>query len=191
MHNKSNSTINFIDFKLVPRSSLSDSDAKLIRIKSNNNQEPVLRCSAASKHPSKWSEQPYVCESFNYLSTAKESFYFLVNGISLNSSERYLIRTRKHVSTTNLFSDPPKIVTKFEDNISLSEGSDNSILCSAVGSPHINVYWKDGKIVIPSNELRYSTELHHDKHFTVMEYTCVAENEFGSDFQTISIQIRG
>lgn len=79
----------------------------------------------------------------------------------------------------------------FGDNLYLAEEKNNSILCSAIGSPHLNVYWTDGDIIIRDNKLRYSAELHHNHHFTQKNYTCVAENEFGSDSQTIPIEIIG
>lgn len=96
-----------------------------------------------------------------------------------------------HAICSISFSDPPKIVTKFDGNLFLAEGLEKAISCSAVGSPLITVSWNDSGIVIPGNELRYNSELHHDKHFTEMEFTCVAENEFGSDFRTIPIKIIG
>lgn len=68
---------------IVVPNSLSENDAKVIQIKPNNNLESVLQCTTVS-NSSRWSEQPLFCESFNYLSSARESFNFLVIGISVN-----------------------------------------------------------------------------------------------------------
>lgn len=64
---------------------LSKNDAQLITIKSN--KLPTLKCSKSELIRTKFTEQPYVCESFNHVSTSSDSFYILIQGKRLLCSK--------------------------------------------------------------------------------------------------------
>lgn len=70
----------------------------------------------------------------------------------------------------------------------LAEGSNKSIVCTAIGTEPTNVYWKD-ETIIADDELRYdSLKQIFDNHKEKM-LNCVAENEFGQDHRSVSIKI--
>lgn len=59
----------------------SPSDEKVIEIKSIQNEyrQPALKCTTASTSL-KWTQQPYVCEAFNDITTNDAIFHLFVNG---------------------------------------------------------------------------------------------------------------
>lgn len=90
--------------------------------------------------------------------------------------------------------DPPKITTTFDGNQNLMEGSNDSIVCHAIGTPRINVYWKLDETIFPSNKLEYDStikRMEKDVGDEQLNFTCVAENKFGNDSQTVSIKFVG
>lgn len=65
-------------FSSVDPDSISKNDAQAISVKSN--RVPIVKCAKTSPTQIKWIEQPYVCESFNYVSTSSDPFYIVVQG---------------------------------------------------------------------------------------------------------------
>lgn len=88
--------------------------------------------------------------------------------------------------------DPPKIMTAFDSNLSLIEESNESIVCHAFGTPYLSIYWKMGETIFPSNKLQYdSVKRVHNEVDDQLNFTCVAENQFGNDFRTVSFKLIG
>lgn len=66
-------------FSSVDPNSILKNDAHAISVKSNG--VPIVKCAKTAPPPQvKWIEQPYVCESFNYVSTSSDSFNIVVQG---------------------------------------------------------------------------------------------------------------
>lgn len=65
-------------FSSVDPDSILKNDAQAISVKSN--RVPFVKCAKTAQTQVKWIEQPYVCESFNYVSTSSDSFNIIVQG---------------------------------------------------------------------------------------------------------------
>lgn len=93
-----------------------------------------------------------------------------------------------------LYLEPPKIVIAIDSNRNLIESSNDSIVCHAIGSPNLRIYWKMDDVLFPSDKLDYNLMKRMNKVFDdqlKLNVTCVAENQFGADFRTISIKLIG
>lgn len=89
-----------------------------------------------------------------------------------------------------LYLEPPKIA--IDSNRKLIENSNDTIVCHAIGSPNLGIYWKLDDISFPSDKLDYNSIKRMNKVVDdQLNVTCVAENQFGADFRTISIDLIG
>lgn len=78
-HNKNVSIkMDFLLAVSVVPTILSENDAQLISVKSN--KLPTLKCAKNELIQTKFIEQPYVCDSFNNVSTSSDSFHILIQG---------------------------------------------------------------------------------------------------------------
>lgn len=88
--------------------------------------------------------------------------------------------------------DPPKIISAFDSELNLLEGSDESIVCQVMGTPNLRVYWKIDEAIIQSDVLEYNSIMRIGKAFTgKANFTCIVENRFGRDARTVSVKIVG
>lgn len=82
-----------------------------------------------------------------------------------------------------------------DSNRNLIEGSNESIVCDAVGNPEPNIYWKIDGNIFPSDKFErfdYNSLKRIDKAVDdQLNLTCVAENQFGIDIRTVSIKLIG
>lgn len=65
-------------FSSVDPDSILKNDAQAISVKSN--KVPIVKCAKTAPTQVKWNISPYVCESFNYVSTSSDSFNIVVQG---------------------------------------------------------------------------------------------------------------
>lgn len=164
---------------------------KFIKVQPNNAiSNGILECGATSKSL-KWIEQPYTCDTFNDLSSASETFHFFINGISFHIL--LYSKQKKDFSMSFppiLYLDPPKIA--IDSNRRLIENSNDTIVCHVIGSPNLRIYWKLDDVLFPSDKLDYNSIERMNKVVDdQLNVTCVAENQFGADFRTISIDLIG
>ncbi|XP_055324358.1 hemicentin-1-like [Sitodiplosis mosellana] len=146
----------------VTPKSIPENDSKIIQVKSKHNKTTVFKCSTAVT-PSKWSKQPYTCESFNNIAATSNPFYFLVQ-------------------------DPPKILSIFDESIRVIRGERSSIACTAAGSPDgLQVYWMDDQSIVSNDSvLNLDTG---NAQFNEKNFTCVSKNSFGKDDSMVVVQI--
>lgn len=83
-------------------------------------------------------------------------------------------------------------MTAFDSNLNLIEGSNKSIVCHAIGTPHLSIYWKLDETTVPFDKLEYESIKQMGKDVDDhLNFTCVAKNQFGNDSRTVSIKLIG
>lgn len=79
-----------------------------------------------------------------------------------------------------------------DDNVSLVEGSNKSIVCHAIGTPELDIIWKMDDNIIESDTVDYNAIKQLNKTGNDdLWLSCVAENEFGIDSRTVSAKLIG
>lgn len=77
-------------------------------------------------------------------------------------------------------------------NLRLIEGSNESMVCHAIGTPNLRINWEMDGNIIPSDELDYnSIKQMSEADDDQMNLTCTAENQFGIDSRTVSFKLIG
>lgn len=79
-----------------------------------------------------------------------------------------------------------------DENISLVEGSNESMVCYAIGTSDPKINWKMDDNIFRSDILDYNLIKQLSKtDKDQLNLTCVAENQFGIDSHTVSVKLIG